>query len=409
LHQLRQESSSTAMATFQSRGGRTSPIIVDANFNTAAAISAACNKNELNSSNNSNNIGISKMKNGGKRRSVGTSQRILLGRNKNKKDVGDSIGVVAAPPPPMPSNVDDNKGVPISASAAVVSTSVPTPAPPSHLYAEIIVPTTRRRPSRYQMSSSSAGIVVAPYASTSTGIDHAESQDDNVSLAFTSVSSMTGRSSLFGPMIGGSINPNNANNGTMPQNLLSSLLWCPFGGGDTSGAGGEGSNHRVSTTLKEAEAEDYFDYSNMNGNVPGGVLANENTKGGGESDADEDAGGGMITKLLGVWNETLNSTCQCFDMGVGDEEGGQGVNSLGMKDEVLGDGSSPPDVGTIPPSMTAKNSGKSIATYVVDVRGGGGGGETRTTANDTTATMISKKSSHHSLQKVPTFSEPLEG
>ena len=68
-----------------------------------------------------------------------------------------------------------------------------------------------------------------------------------------------------------------------------------------------------------------------------------------------------------------------------------------------GDGSSP-DVRTTP-SMAAKNSGKSIATSV-DVRGGGG--ET-TTANDTTATMISKKSSHHSLQKVPTFSEPLEG
>ena len=89
-------------------------------------------------------------------------------------------------------------------------------------------------------------------------------------------------------------------------------------------------------------------------------------------------------------------------MGVGDEEGGRGVNSLGKE---VGDGSSPPDVGTTP-SMAAKNSGKSIATSV-DVRGGGG--ETRTTANDTTATIISKKSSHHSLQKVPTFSEPLEG
>ena len=135
------------------------------------------------------------------------------------------------------------------------------------------------------------------------------------------------------------------------------------------------------------------------------ALANKEKnkgEGGGEADADEeDAGGGrMITKLLGVWYEIFNSTCQCFDMGVGgDEEGGRGVNGLG-KEEVLADGSCP-DVG-----MAAKSSGKSIATSE-DVRGGGGG--TRTTVNDTTATMISKKSLHHSLQKVPTFSEPLEG
>ena len=158
---------------------------------------------------------------------------------------------------------------------------------------------------------------------------------------------------------GGEMNNAKNNDGSMPppyQNLLSTLLWCPFGGGGTSGAGGEGSNHRVVTTLKEAEAEDYFDYSN------GGVLANENNKGGGEAEAHEDAGAGMITKLLGVWNDTFNSTCQCFDMGVGgDEEGGRGVNGLG-KEEVLADGSCP-DVG-----MAAKSSGKSIATSE-DVRG----------------------------------------
>ena len=38
-------------------------------------------------------------------------------------------------------------------------------------------------------------------------------------------------------------------------------------------------------TLKEAEAEDYFDYSNMNDHVPGGVLTKESNKGGrGEAD-----------------------------------------------------------------------------------------------------------------------------
>jgi hypothetical protein len=58
----------------------------------------------------------------------------------------------------------------------------------------------------------------------------------------------------------------------------------------------------------------------------------------------------MITKLLGVWNDTFNSTCQCFDMGVGDEEGGRGVNSLRKE---VGGGSSP-DVGTTPSSMAAK-------------------------------------------------------
>ena len=50
------------------------------------------------------------------------------------------------------------------------------------------------------------------------------------------------------------------------------------GGCDTSGAGGEGSDGVSTTLLKEAdEAEVYFDYSNMNDNVPRSVLTNKST------------------------------------------------------------------------------------------------------------------------------------
>lgn len=248
-------------------GGRTSPIIVDANFNTAAALSAA-NSNV----NNSNNNGISKIKNGGKRRSVGASQRIMLGRNKNKdsSNVGDDSA--AAPPPIVPSNVDQKQVTHVmidkGARAPPSSTVTPTATtPPQHLYAEIIVPTKRRRPSRHHHPSSSAGCV-SPSTTSNTTIDidnNVESQDnsDNVSLAFTSVSSMTGRSSLFGPIVGISNRSGveNANNDIMPppyQNLLSSLLWCPLGGGTDGASGGRGVR-----TLKSMAVEVYFDYSDL--------------------------------------------------------------------------------------------------------------------------------------------------
>jgi hypothetical protein len=102
----------------------------------------------------------------------------------------------------------------------------------------------------------------------------------------------------------------------------------------------------------------------------------------------------MITKLLGVWNETFNSTCQCFEsMGVGDVVERGGVSSLG-KGVDDSNCSKTNDVGS---QLATKRSGKSIVSGEI------------TTANDTTASIMSKKSSHHSLQKVPTFSEPLEG
>ena len=67
--------------------------------------------------------------------------------------------------------------------------------------------------------------------------------------------------------------------------------------------------------MDSGAAEDYFDYSNMNDHVQGILMDKKNNnKGGGKADANDDGGGGMITKLLlGVWNETFNSTCQCFD------------------------------------------------------------------------------------------------
>ncbi len=346
-------------------------------------------------------------------RSVGTSQRKMLGRNKNKdsSNVGDDSA--AALPPIVPSNIYQkqvmdvmiDKGVQIPPSSAVTPTAK-TPA--QHLYTEIIVPTKRRRPSRHHHPSSSAGCV-APSTTANTTIitDNVESQDksDNVSLAFTSVSSMTGRSSLFGPIVGGISNRGgveSASNDIMPppyQNLLSSLLWCPLGGGTNGASGGKGIG-----ALKEAEVEDYFDYSDLHDNGPLGVLTEKGGDGDiGESDADEDGGGGMITKLLGVWNETFNSTCQYFVIGDDGavEEGA--VRSTGRQDDGSCISTSRSGVGT---PIAAKTSGKSIATS--GDTGGGREGETQT-ANDTTAIMISKKPSQHSLEKVPTFSEPLEG
>ena len=113
--QQRRQEGNAAKAPFQGMGGRTSPIIVDANFNTAAALSAA----------NSNNNGISKIKNGGKRRSVGTSQRMMLGRNKNKdsSNVGDDSA--AAPPPIVPSNVNQKQVMDV-----MIDKGARTPLPP---------------------------------------------------------------------------------------------------------------------------------------------------------------------------------------------------------------------------------------------------------------------------------------
>ena len=356
---------------------------MDANFNTAATLSAVAKSN--------NNAGIIKIKNSGKRRSIGPSQRIKLGRNKNKdnNNAGDVAVVDAAPPPLLPSHADAEKGAPTSHSTSITP-KMTSPAP--HLYAEIIVPAKRRRPSRHHPSAG----CVTPAATATTDTDKAESKEngDDVSLAFTSVSSMTGRSSLFGPCNGGISNRSggeNTNNGTMPppyQNLLSSILWCPFGG-ETNDTG-EGDR---TGTVKEGGVEDYFDYSEMQDNGAGAVLKG---KDGDicELDADEDGGGGMIIKLLGVWNETFNSTCQCFEsLEVGDIVQGGGVSSLG-KGVDDSNCSKTNDVGS---HLAEKPSGKSIVS-----------GE-MTTTNDTTASMISKKSSHHSLQKVPTFSEPLEG
>lgn len=332
--QLRRQEGIVATATFQgSRAGRTSPIVVDANINTAAAPSATNKSN--------NHTGIAKFKTGGRRRGVGgvvgPSQRIKLGRNKNKEsnNEGDAAVAVAVPPPLLPSNTEDDvidKGgsPPTLPSASVTPKKMTSPAP--YLYAEIIVPTNRRRPFGRNPSSSAGCAAPAAATTTTTDIDKSESQEnvDDVSLSFTSVSSMTGRSSLFGPNTGGIISNRSggesANNGIMPppyQNLLSSILWCPFGG-DTNDTGG---GNQVGT-LKEMEVEDYFDYSDMQDkdNCAGDVLKGKGDDVG-EFDANEDGGGGMMTMLLRMWNETFNSTCQCFDsMGIAEVEGG-GVRS----------------------------------------------------------------------------------
>ena len=153
-----------------------------------------------------------------------------------------------------------------------------------HLYAEISVPASKRpRPPPFQPAK-------GPYeASQRTG--SAKSADP--SLANTSISSLTARSSLFA---------------ATPAQSPGFAPWCaePPEGETAIGAAEVPGEYRV---------EDYFDYDKE------------------KVDVELEGDGGIIGSLLGVVSAVFYSTCRCFDLGIGGEpeSGSPGTAGAGNK------------------------------------------------------------------------------
>jgi len=257
----------------------------------------------------------------------------------------------------------------------------PTPNPVAtaaqpHLYAEINVP-SKKVPSHRQANNLLIGRTSSVKSIKSNGDD----ESDAVSLALTSISSLTGRDSLFHQAA-----DNTAGMGTPTL----TGLWCTDTGVaavtdvdiGTCNAGGVGAGTDGNQHRDAAELENYFDYSdhtevdhnnylnNSSGNAGmGGYFMG----GSGEED-------GIVGKVLGVWNEAFKSTCRCFDIAV--------------------------------PATTNRGSGGKSVTS-----GGMGMGATiMETVNDTTATIantmnnMSSKSlpTNATVKQPPTFSKPME-
>ena len=248
-----------------------------------------------------------------------------------------------------------------TSSSAAASGGAPQP----HLYAEISVPTkkTRKHPSsspsnKSPLSSSpGAGVDVSRQSSTKS---HGTNGEADVSLALTSISSLTGRSSLFGNM---PLSPSSTLGVPLiPGNMGG--IWCQDEEMNGTNVVGDTTN---------AEEEDYFDYSPN-------IDENPNTA---SSNDDE----GVITRLMGALSDVL--TCRCFD-------GISGDQIVGVQQEGGGDN-----------ATTAAPSGKSVMS-------GGMGATLETVMNDTAATIANTMMSTTKTQgvgtssKAPTFSDPME-
>mmetsp|Transcript_23061 Transcript_23061/g.55600 ORF Transcript_23061/g.55600 Transcript_23061/m.55600 type:complete len:1092 (+) Transcript_23061:578-3853(+) len=346
-------------------------------------------------------------------------------------------------PPQSPENGNGNrkkdtnknnssKSSPPSSNNAAMSAAQP------HLYAEINIPSKKKRKNpRHVMSSSPLPLSKSNNPSLDDDDDiskqgriiggdsnHEESdEEEEASLAMTSISSLTGRSSLFpSPDISNNIGV--AGIGGLPK--LASSWWAASEAclhPDSLEVRGGAAHGNNVININAAEEEDYFDYSTYDrrgdtvekfggsgevmhgigggaeyGNYNDGTPANENNN-------DED---NVIGKLLGAWNEALKSTCRCFEIG-----NGVGV---GM-----------PDAST--PMVNTSEGAKSV-----------GGAATATgvttaatimmeTVNDTTATIANTVLSRSNCNdanssarkdnsvsgngnigndEIPTFSEPME-
>ena len=235
-------------------------------------------------------------------------------------------------------------------------------APQPHLYAEISVPTKRTR--KHPSSSSSSPFNKSPLSSPggTSGVNvsrqsstksHGTNGEADVSLALTSISSLTGRSSLFG---------------NMPLSPSSTGIWCQDEELNATNVVG------TATLNNNAEEEDYFDYSpNIHENPTNTVNSNDE---------------GIITRLMCALSDAL--TCRCFDgmsgaqLVGGQQEGGGGDNAT-----------------------AAAPSGKSVMS-------GGMGATLETVMNDTAATIANTMMSTNKTQgvgsssKAPTFSDPME-
>lgn len=176
----------------------------------------------------------------------------------NKVD-GHKITVSPTSSPPSDKNVAKKEKAPVMKSSGA------NPAQP-HLYAELNIPIkkTRKRPSSPKSPSTSPGSSYLPRQSSTTS--NGTNGEADVSLAMTSISSLTGRESLFGHA---------------PRTQSSSMggIWCHEEELGNGGVGGE---------VVNPEEEDYFDYSpNLEDNAVSG----------------DD---GMISRIL-------KGLCHCFE------------------------------------------------------------------------------------------------
>ena len=188
--------------------------------------------------------------------SVPSQQRARSDTNKV-----DGHKITVSPPSSPPST----KNVAKKEKAPVVKSSGANPAQP-HLYAELNIPIkkTRKRPSSPTSPSTSPGSSYLPRQSSTAS--NGTNGEADVSLAMTSISSLTGRESLFGHA---------------PRTQSSSMagIWCHEEELGNGGVGGE---------VVNPEEEDYFDYSpNLEDNVVSG----------------DD---GMISRIL-------KGLCHCFE------------------------------------------------------------------------------------------------
>lgn len=352
-------------------GYRSSPRLLGGNKNAAASSRRSTNKsNKDNNDQRGNNDGNAK--NDAAFAAATDSALPPPSSSNNRLPRSNVVGGIGGNTNKKDNNDNNNVKSP--------TTSGPTAAAP-HLYAEINVPYKKKH--------------VPLNARQSSTKSNATDGDGDVSLALTSISSLTGRASLFGYP---DSNINGAT-GMIPQVAMGAMLWgCTdqvnnLGGLGGGGGGGDEAANMHHNMVNRAAEENYFDYSAEEVNHGGGTSG-----GNGDPPPSFFAGSGddnnIIGKLLGAWNEAFKNTCQCFDNGSG------GV--VGVGSNLWGSGTKSASGGIVTTSATGN---KSVTS------GGMGtmGATIMETVNDTTATIANTmRSSASPKASPPTFSEPME-
>ncbi|KAL7548772.1 hypothetical protein ACHAWF_012028 [Thalassiosira exigua] len=311
-------------------------------------------------------------------------------------------------------------GTPHKAAAAGGGREADLSSEEPHLYAEINIPTSKV-PYRRQGSGSRRhpkADKTSPYkfasaaeAPLSKRQSSARSQGtSDVSLAMTSVSDLTGRSSMFGSprARGGPYGPDGG------LDLVAAVARCGVAGAGAAlvgppaleaGAGGGDDPYA------RHEEENYFEYGGdeklyMKPENRGGLgVVRESGEGSSPTDSAGEGGGGeddgIFSRLLGVWNEAFGSTCRCFD-GPGSPGAGPGE----------GGGEQPP-WGASTVAGTAGGGAKSLGWSA-------GAGTVMETVNDTAATIAGLSKALSSSKRAasskadageergPMFSDPMD-
>lgn len=213
------------------------------------------------------------------------------------------------------------KEVESTPSATATSTKVAPPSQPL-LYAEINVP-SKKAPLHRQANNLLTGRRAASHTKLIPGSDDSDDMDDDASQAHTTLSSLTGRDSLFYQAAAdqGRCNTGGVGRGAAGMGRSTLMqIWCT----DKGVADAVGHEVGESVTENAAELENYFDYSNHTEVSHDHYL---------DHPTEED---GIVGKLLGALNDAFSSTCQCFDGGVnGATVGGKSVTSGGMGATVM--------------------------------------------------------------------------